>query len=428
MVLKKKIKLLYAAEFLKSGCYKNDARTGIYTVVSNVLKKLYDSNVFDITLYCPYSDTQIIKNVIDMEIPNNDLKFLHPDSKLIWLYEKYLAKKEKAKKQKKPFKKVFYKIIASFFKILKKIFDKDNNKNKYAGFECYFSPMFKVPDEIKALKSIKNFIIVYDLMPELFPQYYPPGDNWFWQLIRQLNSDDYYFAISENTKNDFLKRHPIINENKIIVSPLACSERFKPANNDAITMTKQKYNIPKDNRYIFSLCTLEPRKNLIRSIKTFIEFIKRNNIEDMVYVLGGSSWESFINKLEQEIEDLGKYKDKIIRAGYVDDEDLAPLYSGAEWFVYTSEYEGFGLPPLEAMACGTPVITSNNSSIPEVVGDAGIMIDFDNDEQHIEAYENYYYNKELRQEESIKGLKRAEMFSWDKCVNIMIDTINKVCN
>ena len=68
---------------------------------------------------------------------------------------------------------------------------------------------------------------------------------------------------------------------------------------------------------------------------------------------------------------------------YIDDEDLAPLYSGAEWFVFTSQYEGFGLPPLEAMACGCPVIASNNSSLPEVVGDAGIMIDWDSDEQHI---------------------------------------------
>ena len=88
-------------------------------------------------------------------------------------------------------------------------------------------------------------------------------------------------------------------------------------------------------------------------------------------------------------------------------------------------YEGFGLPPLEAMSCGCPVITSNNSSLPEVVGDAGIMIDWDSDEQHIKAYENYYFNKELREQNRQKGLERAKQFSWSKCANEILDVIRK---
>ena len=93
---------------------------------------------------------------------------------------------------------------------------------------------------------------------------------------------------------------------------------------------------------------------------------------------------------------------------YTDDEDMEVLYSNAEWFVYTSQYEGFGMPPLETMACGTAVITSNNSSLPEVVGDAGIMIDWDSDEQHIKAYEKYYFDLDFRntmaQKHDIKDL------------------------
>ena len=116
-------------------------------------------------------------------------------------------------------------------------------------------------------------------------------------------------------------------------------------------------------------------------------------------------------------------KNRIIRAGYIDDEDLAPLYSGAEWFVYTSQYEGFGLPPLEAMACGCPVITSNSSSLPEVVGDAGIMIDWDSDEQHIQAYEKYYFDKKLRAKMSKKGLERSKLFSWEKTVDVIVSKI-----
>lgn len=124
--------------------------------------------------------------------------------------------------------------------------------------------------------------------------------------------------------------------------------------------------------------------------------------------------------LESEFKDLGKNADKIIRAGYVDDADVPALYSGAQWFVYTSQYEGFGLPPLEAMQCGCPVITSNNSSLPEVVGDAGISIDWDSDEQHVKAYEDYYFNDNLRHTNAEKGLMRAKLFSWKNTADFMI--------
>ena len=99
---------------------------------------------------------------------------------------------------------------------------------------------------------------------------------------------------------------------------------------------------------------------------------------------------------------------------------MAALYSGAEWFVYTSQYEGFGLPPLEAMQCGTPVITSNNSSLPEVVGDAGIMVDYDSLEQHIKAYGDYYFNEDLRKQNAAKGIERAKQFSWEKAADIIL--------
>ena len=115
----------------------------------------------------------------------------------------------------------------------------------------------------------------------------------------------------------------------------------------------------------------------------------------------------------------------IVVVGFEYDVDLAALYSGAEWFVYTSQYEGFGMPPFEAMKCGCPVITSNNSSLPEVIGDAGIMIDWDSDEQHIAAYENYYNDKNLRDEMRKKGLARVKNFSWDKTADLIIKEMCK---
>ena len=288
----------------------------------------------------------------------------------------------------------------------------------------FFSPFFAPPKEYLHLAK---FLVIYDAIPLIFDEYRNnPGNYWFLELARKLDESYTCFAISSYTKSDFLKYLPHLKPENIIVTPLACDERFKPANADEIARARKKYNIPENKKYIFSLCTLEPRKNLIRAVKCFANFISKNNIDDLVFVLGGAHWDAFIEKLENEIGSLDEnIKSKILKIGYVDDSDQAALYSGALFFVYTSAYEGFGLPPLEAMSCGTPVITSNNSSLPEVVGQAAIMIDYDDDEAHIKAYESYYYNENLRQENSKKGLERAKLFSWEKCADIMITEMKR---
>ena len=288
----------------------------------------------------------------------------------------------------------------------------------------FFSPFFAPPKEYLHLAK---FLVIYDAIPLIFDEYRNnPGNYWFLELARKLDESYTCFAISSYTKTDFLKYLPHLKPENIIVTPLACDERFKPANADEIARARKKYNIPENKKYIFSLCTLEPRKNLIRAVKCFANFISKNNIDDLVFVLGGAHWDAFIEKLENEIGSLDEnIKSKILKIGYVDDSDQAALYSGAFFFVYTSQYEGFGLPPLEAMSCGTPVITSNNSSLPEVVGNAAIMIDYDDDEAHIKAYESYYYNENLRQENSKKGLEQAKLFSWEKCADIMITEMKR---
>ena len=288
----------------------------------------------------------------------------------------------------------------------------------------FFSPFFAPPKEYLHLAK---FLVIYDAIPLIFDEYRNnPGNYWFLELARKLDESYTCFAISAYTKTDFLKYLPHLKPENIIVTPLACDERFKPANADEIARARKKYTIPENKKYIFSLCTLEPRKNLIRAVKCFANFISKNNIDDLVFVLGGAHWDAFIEKLENEIGSLDEnIKSKILKIGYVDDSDQAALYSGALFFVYTSAYEGFGLPPLEAMSCGTPVITSNNSSLPEVVGSAAIMIDYDDDEAHIKAYESYYYNENLRQENSKKGLERAKLFSWEKCADIMITEMKR---
>lgn len=119
-----------------------------------------------------------------------------------------------------------------------------------------------------------------------------------------------------------------------------------------------------------------------------------------------------------EFKNMNKY---IITLGFIDDEDVNILYSNSLFFTFISLYEGFGMPPLEAMQAGVPVICANNSSLPEVVGDAAIMVNAENEKEIIEAFSKFYFNEELRNEYVEKGLARAKLFSWDKTVKIMTD-------
>jgi glycosyltransferase involved in cell wall biosynthesis/lipopolysaccharide biosynthesis glycosyltransferase len=296
-----------------------------------------------------------------------------------------------------------------------KIFDNVN----FADIDFFFSPMYSVPEVIAKQDNINKCLFLHDAIPLLYPEYFVGHPmQWYYDMFQSLNNNDFYFTNSISTQNDFMKLNKNITRDNSAVALLACDKIFKPSKYNLKQVCK-KYNIPTDKKYVFSLCTLEPRKNLIRSVKTFIEFIKKNKIDDMVYVLGGGQWAGFMEKLNAEFDELGKYKDKILQAGYVDKEDLPTLYSGATFFVYTSQYEGFGLPPLEAMQCGCPVIASNNSSLPEVVGDAGIMIDWDSDEQHIAAYEKYYFDEKYREEMAKKGLERSKQFSWKNTVDVV---------
>jgi glycosyltransferase involved in cell wall biosynthesis len=237
-------------------------------------------------------------------------------------------------------------------------------------------------------------------------------------------SSDYFFSNSMATRNDYKRLFPIVSDDNSSVIYLAADSMFTPKNEiSELERIKKKYNLPQNKKYVFSLCTLEPRKNLLRAVKCFLIFLEKNKIDDLVWVMGGSAWVTFIETLKKECATWNP--DVIIRAGYVDDDDLPVLYGNAEWFVYTSQYEGFGLPPLEAMQCGCPVITSNNSSLPEVVGDAGIMIDWDSDEQHVEAYEKYYFNEELRNDFGHRAQARAKMFSWEKTVDKIVDVMKE---
>lgn len=218
---------------------------------------------------------------------------------------------------------------------------------------------------------------------------------------------------------------PFLEPEKVSVVYLAAGDHFYQCNDSRqINQVRIKYNIPLESDYFLALSTLQPRKNFERIIISFIEMIKAQHVKDLSLVLvGADGWD--YERIYKEIKGAGEFADKIIVTGYVPDEDLAPLYSGAMAFIYPSLYEGFGLPPLEAMQCGTPVISSNNSSLPEVVGDAAITINPNDGEALCQAMLNLYNSSELRAKLSAASIERAKCFSWDIATNETVAAYRK---
>jgi glycosyltransferase involved in cell wall biosynthesis len=163
--------------------------------------------------------------------------------------------------------------------------------------------------------------------------------------------------------------------------------------------------------YLLYVGTIEPRKNLLTLIRAYQELLRETPHRPQLVLCGGRGWlDDEVFKLVEEL----KLKEQVRFTGYVDDSDLAALYSAAEVFVYPSLYEGFGLPPLEAMACGAPVVTSNVSSLPEVVGEAGLMADPNDYRAITQCIVELLDDADVLQHFKSAGLEQASRFSWDR--------------
>ena len=269
----------------------------------------------------------------------------------------------------------------------------------------------------------KKIVAVYDLSYKVYPQYTDQQLKKFFDkfLGKSISKAAHIITISENSKQEITKYYGIPEKDISIVHPAVDHELYVPKNKSQIDAIKSKYNIKQS--YILSLGTIEPRKNLVGLLNAFdllSEDIKKTHT---LVLAGGKGWlDSDIN---QVYEELSKKYD-IVRTGYLPDEDLPALYSGAKVFVFPTFYEGFGMPPLEAMACGTPVIASNNSSLPEVVGDAALMVDAHQTPDITQAIQRVLTDAKLSKSLAAKGLEQAKKFTWEKSAKNLIRIIDKV--
>ncbi len=234
------------------------------------------------------------------------------------------------------------------------------------------------------------------------------------RVYKSLHPGDWALAISESTKAD-LCEYRGIDPARVFVTHLAADpELFNPCVDAGTVATiRERYGIP-ESAYILSVNTFEPRKNIDHAIRAFAQLVQQEHMPGLNLVLvGGEGWK--YEGVLDAIQEAEAVRERIIVAGYVRNEDLAALYSGALAFVYPSFYEGFGLPVLEAMQCGAPVIASNTSSLPEVVGNAGILLDPRDVNGMAHAMFELYRSSCLRDALRTKGLVQAKKFSWERC-------------
>ena len=265
-----------------------------------------------------------------------------------------------------------------------------------------------------------NVTTIYDLTCILFPEYHTPETLALQRAKHRFAQQeaDVVIAISEATKCDIVT-HLGIPEDKIHVVYAGVAPHYRPVVDSAsLRQTLSTFRLT-PNEYLLHVGTLEPRKNLRRLVEAYALLVKEAPVPVPELVLAGAGGWNY-QEILALIKGLG-LQDRVRCIGRVPAEVLPALYSGARVFVYPSLYEGFGLPPLEAMACGTPVITSNTSSLPEVVGDAGIMVSPTDVTALAEAMASMLFDPDRCQILREAGLQRAAQFSWKRAAHEMLE-------
>src|SRR5258706_6371155 len=257
-------------------------------------------------------------------------------------------------------------------------------------------------------KRGKKILTVHDVSVFLFPEFHPLKRRLTFKAFfpRSLEQADHILTDSTSTKKDLIDHFKVPAE-KITTVYLGVDASFTPVPAQEATPILDNYNLRR-GEYLLFFGTLDPRKYLVRFLRAYNQFRDNHRSAIPLIMVGANGWlnQSLFTEIEKS-----PWKRDIRILGYISKNDLPALYSGAAAFVYPSIYEGFGLPPLEAMACGAPVITSDNSSLPEVVGDAALLVNAQNVEAIAGAMFKIVSDPSLRERLWQRSSARAKRFS-----------------
>ncbi len=259
------------------------------------------------------------------------------------------------------------------------------------------------------LRRTPTVLTVHDLIFRLFPQHHKKLNYWYLNramplFVRRAN---HVIAVSETTKRDLMRLYDTPAD-KITVVYEAAAPHFRPQPAGKVAEVRARYGLPE--RYLVTVGTIEPRKNLARLVEA-LATLRRDDPALRLVVIGSQGWlvEGFFRAIERHSQ-----QEAVILPGYVPDDDLPATLAGATIAVLASLYEGFGLPVLEAMACGVPVACSRTSSVGEIAGDAALTFDPESADEMVEALRQLLLDADRRAELREKGLARAREFSWER--------------
>lgn len=400
-------------------------RTGLYRVSEQLLMQLQQMSDYDIWLYDTMGRERIMRQYVMPNYPACHLLSLESKAYII-LTDKALQVaddcREKQILAQNSFSKRWYQLWKNLLRtygrmlrclcLSKKIPTVNQNAH-------YLATYYPIPQWVHQ-QGLTATLIVHDLIPIAHPEWFPTDANkhTLESIVYSVTERDRVVCVSESTRQDLLAYRTDLRPKQVTVAHLAGAEVFKPT--PLSDTLRQRLGI--NSEYILSVCTLEPRKNLQLVVRAY-EHLLQNNVDTklpQLVLVGAIGWKT--GELIDQINALNaSYPNQVIITGYIEDEELAQLYTGASMFVYPSLYEGFGLPPLEAMQCGSPVITSNVSSLPEVVGMAGITINPTDVNMLVSAMEQIRHDG--RDKYAQQSLYRSSEFSWRKMAQQVIKTI-----
>lgn len=260
-------------------------------------------------------------------------------------------------------------------------------------------------------RRFRKVMTIHDMTPFVLPSRNMALRNWLWHrlLVPPLaRRADQVLTDSQSSRRDIIRLLGL-SPDRVSVAYLAADEAFHPRPRHEVERVRDRYALPQ--RFFIFVGTIEPRKNLVRLVRAF-EAVAAAVPDTGLVIAGGLGWRysSILRAVERS-----PVRERIAMPGRIAAEDLPALYSAACALVYVPLYEGFGLPPLEAMQCGCPIVTSNNSSVPEVVGDAALLVDPEDERQIAEAMLRVATDEPLCEELRTKGVCRAKQFSWTQC-------------
>jgi glycosyltransferase involved in cell wall biosynthesis len=278
----------------------------------------------------------------------------------------------------------------------------------FTDFDVVFAPNFVPPPT----RSRNLVLTIHDLAFRKFPETAPLATRrWLQRLDRALHQAAEVIVPSEATRLDLLELYPVDPERITVIHHGVDRERIRPASEQEVDRARGRHGI--EGRYVLFLGGLEPRKNLPRLVRAFA----RSGSEASLAIAGASvSWNpEGRDQLDSALESLKpEQRRRVVLTGYLGTREKTALLTGAEALVFPTLYEGFGFPLLEAMACGTPVLTSNVSSLPEVAGNAALLVDPLDEESIADGIERLLGDAAFRQRLIEAGNSRVDLFTWDR--------------